>query len=197
MPTSLRSKRRGFRSPVVVALLLCLGTPPDLVPADLPQLTESEVKAAYVFNFAKYVEWPAAAFAGSNAPIVIGVLGQDRMADDLRVAAAGKLVNGRPFELRPGVPDNALTACHILYIPAAQRARAREVTALLRDRPVLTVSDADAFIQQGGVIGLIKRSNNIRLQINLEAANIAGLKVSSKLLALADQVKGRPAKGRD
>lgn len=196
MPPPPCPARRARLLPAAV-LLLWLGAPAAPAPAELPQLTESEVKAAYVFNFAKYVEWPATAFTGSNAPIVIAVLGSDRITADLRAAVAGKLVNGRPFELRPAAADAVLAGCHIVYLPAGERARAREVAALVRDHPVLTVSDAEAFIQQGGVIGLVKRGENIRLQINLEAANAAGLKVSSKLLALADQVKGRPAKGKD
>ncbi|KAF0179638.1 MAG: transmembrane protein [Limisphaerales bacterium] len=166
-------------------------------PADLPKLTEAEVKAAYVFNFAKYVEWPAAAFGGTNAPFVIGVLGPDPVGESLRAVVAGKLINGRTFELRRAGPDAGLAGCHILFLPATERTRLADLAPLLRDKPVLTVSDADAFIQQGGVIGLVKRGGNIRLQISLDAANAAGLKVSSKLLTLAEQVKGRPAKSKD
>lgn len=165
--------------------------------ADLPKLTESEIKAAYLFNFAKYVEWPALAFTGSNSPVVIGVLGQDPIAESLRTAVTGKGVNDRPFEVRRATLDASLAACHILFLPVAERARVREVVTLLKGKPVLTVSDADAFIHQGGVIGLVKRGGNIRVQINLDAASEAGLKVSSKLLILADQVKGRPAKSKD
>lgn len=166
-------------------------------PADLPKLTEAEVKAAYVFNFAKYVEWPEAAFSGTNAPFVIGVLGPDPVGESLRAVVAGKLINGRAFELRRTGPDAGLAGCHILFLPATERTRLADLVPLLRDKPVLTVSDSDAFIQQGGIIGLVKRGGNIRLQISLDAAHAAGLKVSSKLLTLADQVKGRPAKSRD
>ncbi len=165
--------------------------------ADLPKLTESEVKAAYIFNFAKYIEWPDSAFSSTNTPIIIGVLGSDPIGENLRTAIAGKLVNGRAFELRQAKLDAGLAACHILYLPATERTSFADLAPLLRDYPVLTVSDADAFILQGGVIGLVKRGGNIRLQINLDAANAAGLKVSSRLLTLADQVKGRPAKSKD
>lgn len=178
-----------------LAAWLVLAAPAS--PADLPKLTEAEVKAAYVFNFARYVEWPATAFSGTNAPFVIGVLGPDPVGESLRAVVAGKVVNGRAFELRRAGPDASLTGCHILFLPATERTRLADLAPLLRDKPVLTVSDTEAFLQQGGVIGLVKRGGNIRLQVNLDAANAAGLKVSSKLLTLAEQVKGRPAKAKD
>lgn len=198
MPPTINRPHRRLRSRVALLLLAALfGLPPLAVPAEVPKLTESEVKAAYLFNFAKYVEWPDSAFNGTNAPIIIGVLGSDTIGEDLRAVVTGRLVNGRAFELRHATLDAGLAACHILYVPAAERTSLASLAPLLRDHPVLTVSDTEAFIQQGGVIGLVKRGGNIRLQINLDAANAAGLKISSKLLALADQVKGRPAKPKD
>lgn len=185
----------SFRRTALAIVVLALAMPAH--PADLPKLTESEVKAAYLFNFAKYVEWPITAFAGSNASIIIGIVGPDRITDDLRTAITGKQVAGRGFELRRAEGDADQAACHILYFPPAARARLPEVAARLRDKPVLTVGESESFVQQGGVIGFVKRGDNVRLQINLAGANTAGLKVSSKLLALADQVKGRPTKGKN
>ncbi len=149
--------------------------------------TEDQVKAAFVVNFAKYVVWPDGVFARPDSPIVIATLGETGLTAELRRMVPGKTTAEHPMTFKVLQEDDARD-CHILFVPVS----ARHVPALLeklRGSRVLTVGENDDFLARGGIINLTRRERKIRLQVNLEAARPQGLKISSKLLGVAEIVK--------
>ena len=154
-------------------------------------LTESQVKSLFLLNFAKYVDWPSNAFAATNAPILIGVIGESKLGGELAKTVEGKSVDGRPIRIRQIQTPEDFDKCHILFIGASEKTALVEILSRIRTRPVLTVSETDQFLEQGGVINFVKKEGKIRLEINLDAARQAKLQISSKLLNVADVVKGK------
>jgi hypothetical protein len=149
------------------------------------QHSEYEVKAAFLFNFAKFVEWPADAFATSNSPIVIGILGKNVFGDDLTKTIRDRKVNNRAFQFRILQSATEATNCHILFISASEKDDYPNIVGTLHNASVLTVSEADGFLKAGGMINFLFEDNNIRFQISDVAAKKARLKISSKLLSLS------------
>ena len=142
---------------------------------------EYEVKAVFLFNFTQFVEWPSSAFAGSDAPLVIGVLGEDPFGSALDQAVVGETINGRPLAVRRYRSADEVSGCHILFV-GVSKTKLATTLAQLRPRSILTVSDLPDFARQGGIIQFVTVANRIRLQINLDAATQARLTISSKLL---------------
>lgn len=155
---------------------------------------ETEVKAAFLFQFTRYVEYPASAFESDRAPFVMGVLGKSAIIDALKGAVRGKNVEGRPIVVRQMSLGAELRRCHILFVPESQSHHLPEVLKTLADAPVLTVGESAGFASQGGIIGFFTEQNRLRFEINLEAARRAHLTIGSRLLALARIVRG--GKGR-
>ena len=147
---------------------------------------EAQVKSAFLLNFARYVEWPASSFTSSNSPVVLGVLGQDSLGRALDTTIEGRTVEKRPVQAGRGKKPSELSHCHVIFIPTSERDRVREWLAQLQGKPVLTVSDMEGFTDLGGMIRLKKVRGLMRFDINRRAAESAGLKISSKLLKLAD-----------
>jgi len=152
---------------------------------------EYDVKAAFLFNFTKFVEWPSAAFTDEHSSLRICILGEDPFGKTLRLLAEGE-VAGRRLTLLHLDKLNNLEACHVLYISRSEADRLPQVLAGLRNAPVLTVGDAKGFIDQGGMINFVLEGSKVRFDVNQEAAERAGIKISSRLLALAKHVKGNP-----
>jgi hypothetical protein len=176
---------------VVLAFLgLVLGVADSF--AQAPAFTEYQVKALFLLNFAKYVEWPAEAFADATTPIAIGVVGEDPFDGRLEKAVMGKSVGGRAIVIRKVSNDDDLPKCHILYISILEKKRLAAVLAKVKATPVLTVGESEHFAQEGGVISFVKKDEKIRLEIDLNAARQARLQLSSKLLSVADVVRGKP-----
>ena len=154
-------------------------------------MKESQVKALFLFNFAKYVDWPPAVFAGTNAPIIIGLIGEDRFGDALKKMVEGKRVSGRQILIQPIEKDSDLGKCQILFISDSEKNRLSEILDKIKALPVLTVGETDQFMESGVVINFVKKEGKIRLEINLEAARQARLEISAQLLRVADVVKGQ------
>ncbi len=153
-------------------------------------VSEYQLKAVFLFNFAHFVEWPAAAQPRPNAPFVIGVLGKDPFGHDLDEVVRGEAVNQHPLAIEryPTVAD--IRACQILFIPASELSHLDGVATVLEQRSVLTVTDADGPLPRGVIIGLVREDKRIRLRINLEAAKASNLTISSKLSRAAEIVTG-------
>ena len=148
-------------------------------------LSESDVKAAYLYNFARYVTWPADAFRSPEEPIRICIVGDDSFRDLLRGVVADKRVGDRPVsaESRGGVGESK--GCHILFVGDA---RAGAVSTL-SGRSVFTVSDSEGFAAEGGIANFVLVGNKVRFEINTSAVEKAGLQVSSRLLRVAQIVE--------
>jgi hypothetical protein len=173
-----------------VAVVLVLMGVETLHGSDTPAASEAQVKAAFLFNFAKYVDWPPSAFSNAMAPITIGVIRSDPFGDALH-RAEGKTINGHPFVIKDLSSESDLTGCQILFISHSESFRMAGILEKARSLPILTVGEDDAFAQNGGIINFVLKKGNIRLEIDLAAARKARLTISSRLLAVADVVKGK------
>lgn len=179
--------RRGFTSwKVLLALVLALMRIG-------PAFAESEagVKAAYLFNFAKLAEWPAAAFENAKSPLVIGVVGHDAVTDDLMRRYARMTANGRPVEIRrlsAGSPRE-LRACHIIFVP--QPENADNIITSVQGAPVLVVGESEGFARRGGALAFVKQEGTLKFEANPKAAARNGVTVSSRLLRVACSVVGK------
>jgi hypothetical protein len=155
---------------------------------------EYEVKAAFLLNFAKFVEWPDSSFDGPQAPIVFGVIGSDnQLAFNLRRLSAGEKVQGRNVVIREERFGDDVRRCHVLFVSASERQRAKQILASLQDASVLTVSDIDGFADAGGAMQFVMQESRVRFIVNLDAATQSKLRVSAKLLALAHVVNHNEA----
>lgn len=154
---------------------------------------EYDVKAAFLYNFTKFVEWPSDAFADDSFRIC--VLGEDPFGKSLKdltgQEAAGRKLQVLVFKEDIARPED----CHVLFVSRSERGRLPSILAAVRSSPVLTVSDTSGFLDNGGIINFILEGSKVRFEINQEAADRAKIKISSKLMQLAKRVKGgsRPA----
>jgi hypothetical protein len=147
---------------------------------------EYEVKAAFLYKFASFVEWPPEA---SNMPLCIAVVGQDPFGPALDAVVKGKSINGRAFLIKRFKSGQDAAACHIVFISSSEKSRLRSILDRLQGVSILTVSDIPGFCQGGGIIDFELLEQKIRFEINPEAAERAGLRVSSKLLSVARIVR--------
>ena len=160
----------------------------DALSAEDSTALELKVKAAFLLNFARFIEWPPASLPEAQAPIVIGVLGSDPFGPTLDNVLAGQQVRGRLLEVHRSRRPEDLPPCHILFISSSMKKRIREILGKVAPSGVLTVSEVDGFTDMGGVINFTIEDRRVRFQINQDAAERASLKISSKLLRLAASV---------
>jgi hypothetical protein len=153
--------------------------------AQTPRPSEYQLKAAFLYNFAKFTDWPPEALADDKAPFIIGVLGDNPFGNDLEQTVAGKKINDHPISVQTFHTAAEAIHCHILFISSSEKKRFSEIIQSLHGTAVLTVSETDRFIESGGMVNFVQESSKIRFQINDDAAKAAGLKISSKLLSLA------------
>jgi hypothetical protein len=153
-------------------------------PARADASREYQLKAAFLYNFAQFVEWPADAFASGDAPIVIGVLGDNPFGGALEQAVRGKSVNGRGIQIRYYPSIESIDRCHVLFVSSSQRFNTAAVLQKAGDS-TLTVGDYDGFTRDGGLFRFLTEANKVRFEVNLDAAQRSRLKISSKLLKLA------------
>jgi hypothetical protein len=146
---------------------------------------EVKVKAAFLLNFAGFVEWPAAAFQSAADAIVIGIYGADPFRDFLDRLVESEVISGRKLEIRRYRPGTTPSGCHILFVSESEARTLPSLLERLRKQPVLTVSNLPGFTEQGGMIQLRTERGRIRFQINQSAAQAAGLTLSSRLLRLS------------
>jgi hypothetical protein len=161
-------------------LLVCI-----VARAQSGEPSEYEVKAAFLFNFTKFVEWPDSSFDSPHAPIVIGIVGDDPFGESLVRLVAGQKAQGRAIAIIKYRHGDDQRRCQILFISASERSRSAQILASLQETGVLTVSDIDGFAQIGGAVQLVIEENRVRFVVNLDAATQNKLRVSAKLLALA------------
>ncbi len=150
---------------------------------------EYEIKAAFLYNFAKFVEWPDGAFPAADSPIRLGVLGKDPFGEILDRTLKGRKVGGRGFQIERFDDVEKIKSCHIAFIPASCKDRMEAALESLKCRPVLAVGETPGFARSGGIINFFLQENKVRFEINPDAAARADLKISSKLLHLARVVR--------
>jgi hypothetical protein len=154
-----------------------------------PGIEEYQVKAAYLYNFAKFVDWPAAAFGSAASPISICIFGADSFGGALDEVVRGKTAGGRILVVRTLSDLAGAKGCHVLFISAATWKTHRAALGRLAGSGVLTVGEAPGFTAAGGIVGFKLEGRRVRFEINVDAARQAQLQISSKLLNLAEIVK--------
>ena len=161
---------------------------PGIAYADSLSQREYMIKAAFLYKFTMFVEWPADRFADESSSIMLCVIGKDPFGTTLEDTVAGKTVKGRHIDIRRINNVDDLDACHLLFVGSSERQRLSNIVARSHEANVLTVGDMDDFVEHGGIINLTKSANKIGFQINLAAATQAQLKLDLKLLKLASSV---------
>jgi hypothetical protein len=169
----------------LVVLLLALLAPVTRVHAQ--DVTEVTLKSAFLLNFARFTEWPAEALP-ADSPVSVCVLGDRNIADTFTRTVEGKQLSGRAIAVTFVAPHAPLPSCHVLYLSGIDDRRLAEAVASVRDSPVLTVSDTDAFAKRGGIVQIFVESGKMKFRVNARSARRARLALSSRLLALAELV---------
>lgn len=169
---------------LLLALILC--APLRAAPRGVD---EYQLKAVFLFNFARFIDWPDSAFKSSDAPVVIGIVGSDPFGDRLDQAVTGERVRDHPIVVRRYKWHEDLSDCHIVFIASSEASRVQTVLSRLKGRSVLTVSDIANFAVNGGMIGFVTERGRVRLQINLGSTRSASLIVSSKLLRPSEVIE--------
>ena len=148
------------------------------------QPSEYQVKAAFIFNFAKFVDWPPGAFADAKSPLYIGILGENPFGANLERTVQDKLLNNRPIVVKECRTLEEAKKCHLLFISTSEKKPLQETLDGLAGTNILTVGETETFIKSGGMINFFREGNRFRFEINDAAAKKAGLKIDSKLLGL-------------
>lgn len=183
--TNRRPPNEGSWWLAVLSLLLLVGTEARAQTTSAP---EYEIKAAFLLNFSRFVEWPPTAFTELQTPLVIGVLGDDPFGPFLTEAVKGEKNGTHPVVVEHYRTVDEAGNCHILFINYGRPEQLEQAFEILKGRSVLTVGDTQDFARRGGMIRFITVNNRIRLRVNLEATKAAGLVLSSKLLKTAEIV---------
>ena len=159
------------------------------VAEDNADVKDYQVKAIYLYNFTEFTVWPASAFASSNAPIVIGIVGEDPFGKTLDVVINVETAHGHPLVVKRLRADEDLRSCQVLFIASSEKKRISGLLQKLKGSPVLTVSDTTDFAKQGGMVTFLLIQKTVKFEINQAAAEAAGLQISAKLLKLAYTAK--------
>lgn len=157
-------------------------------PSKAGETSENEVKAAYLFNFAKFVEWPERAFATKTSPIILCILGDDPFGEVL-TSLEMKKIKGRSLTVVRAHNKEQIKTCHMLYVSESEKKELPEILTKTDNKPWLTVSSIEDFASKGGMIGFVRKGKNIRFEVNLDMIKRVELSVSSRLLNLALIVK--------
>lgn len=168
---------------VVLALLVAVPV------GAAPKLThEYDLKAAFMFHFAQFVEWPSKAMPEKNTPFTIGIFGNDPFGKSLDDMVGSEAVRGHKLVVRRFQNISQIDSCHILFVSPSEQAQLDQILSRLRGRSVLTVGETKDFAQRSGIIGFVIAEKRLRLAVNLAAANAAKLTISSKLLRQSEIV---------
>lgn len=197
MVTNLGARRprtRHLRSLISGALALACAWGAPALCSEIDAGKAAKVKAGYLYNFIKFVQWPARAFANTSAPVRIAIVGSPQIAGLLKEAVVDESVQGRAlevvsFEKLEQVTTDQLTGFHLVFVADGDRTAQDTAIQILKDKPVLTVSDGDRFARRGGMIELFLKETRIAMRVNSKAAENSNLEISSKLLRLAEIVE--------
>ena len=150
---------------------------------------EYQVKAAFLYNFTKFVEWPSQHFANEDRPLVIGVLGRNPFGGELEQITWGRRVNGREITIAFIDTAAAAAAADLVFVCAGEESRFEAMSTALRQAQVLTIGESPRFADAGGMITFLREADKIRFAVNRDSAERAGLKISAQLLKLATDVQ--------
>jgi len=172
---------------VLLCVAVCLFICPRALNGE--GIGEYKVKAAYIYNFAKFVEWPNGTFNDQNSPIIVGILGSDPFGQSIDVVVNGKLVGDRRLEVHRFKSLRNLKYCHILFVCQSEDIHLSRVLEAVDGWHTLTIGESEKFGRSGGLINFVNVDDKVRFDINMSSARKNGLTVSSRLLKLARVVK--------
>jgi hypothetical protein len=152
---------------------------------------EYPLKLAFLYNFTKFVEWPAGSYRDPASPLAICVVGDDPFSPNLEEELRSRKVESHPVQVKALKANDALSACHIVFVPVTEESQAARIVSGLRGTSALTVGESEGFAVLGGIINLTIDENKLHFEVNPLAAERAGLKISSKLLSMAKIVKDK------
>jgi hypothetical protein len=182
---TLSARLRRFGVAVAAALALVV-VPSVAVPAQ--EASEQALKVAFIYNFAKFTTWPASAFADPEAPVTVCVVGKHGFGDAFQ-SIEGKSVGGRSVAVKYLGSYKAKDQCQVIYVASSEKARLPKIVSAAKEAHALVVSDTDGFVDGGTIINMVRRGDDhIGFEINARVAGESGLKLSSKLLNLAERV---------
>jgi hypothetical protein len=173
----------------LVAWLVCGST------AQTQDVTEPSLKAAFVYNFAKFTEWPADALPAA-ASFIACVLGDGPVSDALERSVKGRLLSGHSVSVSRMALDGPLRTCHLLYVSGVTAAQVSAIVTIVKGAPVLTIGDIDDFAPLGGIAHVFVENGRMRFDLNVDRAKLSRLQLSSKLLTLASRVHDGPGTPR-
>jgi hypothetical protein len=153
---------------------------------------EYPLKLAFIYNFTKFIEWPADTYREQGTPLSICIVGNDPFDPDLEGELRTRKVGSHPIEVMKLRPTDALGVCQIVFVPGTEKSQAVGIVRGLKGSSALTVGETEGFAVQGGIINLTVEGNKLHFEVNLVAAERARLKISSKLLNMATIVKELP-----
>lgn len=196
-----KARSRGIRSVwrqstalVLAAVLSSACAPVDRAQAEPPG--EYQLKAAFLFNFAKFIDWPATNFSSPQSPFIICILGTDPFGHAMDDVLRDKSIDNRPVVISRLKNITEAKQCHMVFVSQSETARLADIIQELRGARILLVGESDGFAAAGGMIQFTREDNHVRFLINSDAADRAGLKVSSKLLSLARVIHDSPKNDR-
>ena len=172
---------------ICVAAAVCLGS----VGRAESDMNVSKVKALYIYNLVRYCEWPTSVFARTNSSIELLVVGADRIAADLKAMVAGKTVQGRNIEVVTSQSKTLPSSVHLIFLGESEKSAAKEWLSEAEQHPVLTVAEHEGFLSSGGMVSFHMDEGKVKLSVNLKPTRAAGLILSSRLLTVATEVRGR------
>ncbi|MBI4605197.1 MAG: YfiR family protein [Planctomycetes bacterium] len=197
-PTARGRRRRARRAAKLPARLRRAGAALAFACAALfasglrgDQQTEYRIKAACLFNFAKFIEWPPQAFKDASSPVVFAVLGTDPFGEILEHTLKGKPVSGRPIAIKRFARLEDLEPCHVLFVGGSEKERVAAVLGAARAARAATVSEIEGFAESGGVFRFYLKDQKVQFELNHRAAKESGLEISSKLLKVGTVVTGK------
>jgi uncharacterized protein DUF4154 len=167
-------------------LIIALLPRPVLAQSQPEPRGEYALKAVFLYNFCRFIEWPKSAFASPNEPIVIGIVGEDPFGALLMEAVQGEMSRGRPIQIEHYNKTDNIGRCHLLFVSHSEANHTEKIVAAVSGKSVVTVGETDAFLDRGGMIALTAEKNRVRLHINPSLLRAASLDVSSKLLRVAE-----------
>jgi hypothetical protein len=184
--------RQWFRQCVCVCTTLAVVTlifPTAAQPDDDTAVIESKIKAAFIYKFTNYIEWPQNLFSQPDTPITIAVMGDNQLAVELNQVVAGRTANGRRIIVSKLKDIDPSTVIHILFVGQNARAQIGQIIKALEGRPVVIVTEWEGALAQGGIINFLLIDEHVRFEIALDSAEKRGLKLSSELLTVAQSVR--------
>ncbi len=185
-----RPRRRALLPRALICLAICLACAVNAL-AGTSEVVEYQVKAAFLYKFGTYVDWPAQAFALPDSPVVIGVMGADAVADEIAQISTGRTINGRPVLVKKLGRGAALNTVHILFIARSHGAALADTLAATKGQPILVVTETEDP-PPSSVINFVVAGDKVRFDIALPSAEINSIKLSARLLSVARKVIGGP-----